>query len=81
MPDVLESIGRELAPGNAVCNRPLMGAVGDELRSRNADESSVEPLADSNDVWPTAVFVTAVDALPSAPAVHDEFASPRTHRV
>ena len=41
----------------------------------------MEPLADSNDVWPASVFVAAVDTLPGAPAVHDELVVPRTHRV
>ena len=60
---------------------PTDGAGDDELRSWNAREGCVEPLADSNDVGPVSVFVAAIDTLPGAPAVYDELVVLRTHGV
>jgi len=74
--DVSELLGRNLTPGDALSDRPVVAAAIQKRRPRDGPDRGVETLPDGDDLRPGAFSVLARKVLPGTPAVADA-AQPR----
>ena len=68
---MLEIGGAELAPRDAIADRPVVGAAVQQRRPRHGRERGVETLAGRDHLRPGTLAVLALDELPRTPAVDE----------